>query len=282
MSGLGRLSRGRGESSAPLPIAGAWWNRADFSPGIALLREPYVAEVLRCNVWWIAGKHFDLVVDTGLGITPLWPHLKIAPGREAVVVLTHTHADHAGGWHEFGQRWVHRDEAHYVDPATADPDIVSLWSADLDPAENAHMQRAGYLMPECFVMAVPHDGFELDQLPHRPAAPTRLLGEGDVIDLGDRALEVLHLPGHSPGSIGLYDARSGLLLSGDAVYDGPLLDELAGSDIDAYVETMRRLAQMTVDTVLPGHGEAFGQERLHSIAIDYLRRREPQRRGSGT
>lgn len=282
MSRRGHPSSVRDAGSAPLPTAGAWWQRAEFAPGIALLREPHVAEVLRCNVWWVAGKHFDLVVDTGLGLAPLWPHLNVAPGREVVVVLTHTHADHAGGWHEFGQRWVHRDEAAFVDPTTAAPDIVSLWSADLDPAENAHMRQAGYVMPECFVMALPYDGFELDRLPHRAAAPTRLLAEGDVIDLGERAFEVLHLPGHSPGSIGLYDARTGLLFSGDAIYDGPLLDELAGSNIDAYVETMRRLAQMTVDTVLPGHGEAFGQERLHSIATDYLRRREPAQRGSGT
>ena len=269
-----------GPGSEPRPVARAWWERAEFSPGIARLREPHVAEVLRCNVWQVAGRRFDLVVDTGLGLAPLVPNLNLVPGREVVVVLTHTHADHAGGWHEFRRRWVHRDEAAFVDPATAEPDIVSLWSDDLDPAENAHMRQAGYDMPECFVLALPYDGFELDVLPHRPAAPTRLLGEGDVIDLGDRAFEVLHLPGHSPGSIGLYDARSRLLLSGDAAYDGPLLDELAGSDIEAYVETMRRLARIPVDTVLPGHGEAFGQERLRAIAADYLRHRAPAQGGS--
>ena len=44
--------------------------------------------------------------------------------------------------------------------------------------------------------------------------------------LGDRHFEVLHLPGHSPGSIGLWERRTGILFSGDALYDGPLLDEL--------------------------------------------------------
>ncbi len=68
-----------------------------------------------------------------------------------------------------------------------------------------------------------------------PAPPTRLLDDGDVVDCGDRSFEVLHLPGHSPGSIGLWEAASGILFSGDAVYDGPLLDELDGSDIDDYV-----------------------------------------------
>ena len=71
----------------------------------------------------------------------------------------------------------------------------------------------------------------------RPAAPaTTLLCDGDVVDLGDRAFEVLHLPGHSPGSIGLWEPATGVLFSGDAIYDGPLLDELDGCDIAAYVD----------------------------------------------
>jgi len=45
---------------------------------------------------------------------------------------------------------------------------------------------------------------------------------------------VLHLPGHSPGCIALYDAKSQELFSGDIVYDGDLLDELPGSDIPTY------------------------------------------------
>ena len=47
-----------------------------------------------------------------------------------------------------------------------------------------------------------------------------------MVDIGNRHFEVLHLPGHSPGSIGLWEEASGTLFSGDAVYDGPLLDEL--------------------------------------------------------
>ena len=94
----------------------------------------------------------------------------------------------------------------------------------------------------------------------RPAAPaTRLLADGDVVDLGDRAFEVLHLPGHSPGSIGLWEAATGVLFSGDAVYDGPLLDELDGSDVDGYVATMRRLRELPVTVVHAGHEPSFGR-----------------------
>jgi glyoxylase-like metal-dependent hydrolase (beta-lactamase superfamily II) len=84
---------------------------------------------------------------------------------------------------------------------------------------------------------------------------------------------VLHLPGHSPGSIGLWDATSGVLFSGDAVYDGPLLDELSNSDIAAYVATMRRLRELPVRVVHAGHEPSFGRERLVELCDGYLRSR---------
>jgi len=95
-----------------------------------------------------------------------------------------------------------------------------------------------------------------------------------VVDLGDRAFEVLHLPGHSPGSIGLWEAATGTLFSGDAIYDGPLLDEIAGADIPAYRRTMERLLKLPVQVVHGGHDDSFGAERLAQIAVAYLRRTE--------
>jgi glyoxylase-like metal-dependent hydrolase (beta-lactamase superfamily II) len=105
------------------------------------------------------------------------------------------------------------------------------------------------------------------------APPMRLLADGDVVDLGDRAFEVLHLPGHSPGSIGLWEASSGVLFSGDALYDGPLLDELDGSDIDAYCATMRRLRDLPVNVVHAGHEPSFGRGRLIELCDAYLAER---------
>ena len=107
----------------------------------------------------------------------------------------------------------------------------------------------------------------------RAAPATRLLDDGDVIDLGDRTFDVLHLPGHSPGSIGLWEAATGVLFSGDALYDGPLLDELDGSDIDAYVATIERLRELPVTVVHGGHERSFGRDRLVELCDAYLARR---------
>lgn len=84
---------------------------------------------------------------------------------------------------------------------------------------------------------------------------------------------MLHLPGHSPGSIGLLDERDGVLFSGDAIYDGVLLDDLDGSDIGGYVTTIRTLREHDVRTVHAGHNESFGPERLRSLCDAYLAQR---------
>lgn len=107
-----------------------------------------------------------------------------------------------------------------------------------------------------------------------PALPSREVDEGDVVDLGDRHFEVLHLPGHSPGSIGLWEEKSGILFSGDAIYDGPLLDDLPDSNVPDYVRTMKRLRELPVEVVHGGHDPSFGRERLIELADAYLAQRE--------
>jgi len=125
-----------------------------------------------------------------------------------------------------------------------------------------------------FVTALP-PGVAAESFRQRPCPQVSEIGEGDVIDLGDRAFEVLHLPGHSPGSIGLWNPRAGTLFSGDAIYDGPLLDELADSDIDQYCLTMERLRALPATVVHAGHDPSFGRDRLRQLATAYLQRRRP-------
>ena len=92
------------------------------------------------------------------------------------------------------------------------------------------------------------------------------LAEGDIVDLGDRRFRVLHLPGHSPDSIGLLDERDGIFFSGDAIYDDTLIDDLPDSDRAAYRATMARIIELPVRIAHGGHGESFSGERMREIA----------------
>ncbi len=249
-----------------LPVADPWFVCSRVGDGITLVSEPHVHPLLRCNVWHVQGREFDLVVDTSLGLAPL-RHLvdrQLAVG--ILAVATHSHSDHIGGLDEFTDRAAHRDEVAEL----AKPVLNFLESAVYGETVLGPYRRAGYVIPELFIDAVPPGGLQATIIERGPVPVTRVLDEGDIVDLGDRSFEVLHLPGHSPGSIGLWEAATGVLFAGDAAYDGPLLDELEGSDVDAYVSTMHRLRSLPVTVVHGGHERSFGRDRLIEICDHYL------------
>jgi len=255
-----------------LPVAGRWFERRRVDDAITLLWEPYVHPFLRCNIWHVRGRDCDLLIDTGMGIASLTAAASDLFGRALVTVLTHTHMDHCGGAGEFGQVCVHAAEADAL--ATAGnhlPIDIAAWTSD----EIGWIASMGYDISGGLITAIPHAGF--DPARHRlaPASAARYLAEGDVVSTGDRAFEVLHLPGHSAGSIGLWEAATGTLFSGDALYDGPLLDAIPGSDQDAYLATMERLRGLPVRIVHAGHGKSFGGERHRQLIDTYLVRRNP-------
>jgi glyoxylase-like metal-dependent hydrolase (beta-lactamase superfamily II) len=123
-------------------------------------------------------------------------------------------------------------------------------------------------------VALPREGYELASYAVTPVTPTRFVEEGDVIDLGDRTLTVLHLPGHTPGEIGLWEEATRTLFAGDCVYEsGVLLDELPGSNIADYVRSMQRLRDVPARIVHGGHDDSFGRERLLELIDGYVRAR---------
>jgi glyoxylase-like metal-dependent hydrolase (beta-lactamase superfamily II) len=103
-----------------------------------------------------------------------------------------------------------------------------------------------------------------------PAPATGLLRHGDLVDLGNRDFEVIHTPGHSPGGIALFEAKTGILLSGDIVYDGPLIDDAYHSDLADYARTMAMLRRLPVSVVHGGHFPSFGPTRYRQIIDEYL------------
>lgn len=89
---------------------------------------------------------------------------------------------------------------------------------------------------------------------HWPAAP---LWEGDVIDLGPRRLEVILIPGHTPGSIALLDRANRFLIGGDSIQNGTIFMFGGARDMPAYIESMKKLSKMTdrFDTVYASHAD---------------------------
>ena len=254
-----------------MKIAERWWQTRSLSDGVTHLYEPHVHPLIRCNVWHVRGRDRDLVVDTGVGASAIGPEIAALSDRPVVAVATHYHWDHVGGLHEFDERVMHGLEAELMDPYGG---FATLLRSDFGEVELGFMETMGYpLEDEVLIDALPEPGYDPAAYRVLPAAPTRIVEDGDAIDLGDRRFEIMHLPGHSPGSIGLFEDRTRTLFSGDAIYDGPLLDALPESDVGAYVQTMKRLRDVPADVVHGGHEESFGRARLIEIVDAYLEAR---------
>jgi glyoxylase-like metal-dependent hydrolase (beta-lactamase superfamily II) len=102
-------------------------------------------------------------------------------------------------------------------------------------------------------------GFEVE-----PSVATQDLREGEQVRIGDLAFDVLHTPGHTEGSVCLYEERRGLLLSGDVLFAGSYgRTDLAGGDDAQMVASLARLARVVPASVrvLPGHGAETTIER---------------------
>ena len=253
-----------------LPVVSPWFSVERLTCDVTLLSEPHVHELLRANVWLVEGRDRDLVVDAGNGVGDLVAALapcRSRPGKPLVAVLTHAHPDHQGGLWQLEERLAHRLEvAELEHPSIRRPLLAASYPREVHET----MADEGLALPETLIDALPQAGFDPASFTLVPCSPTRLVEEGDSVDLGDRVFRILHLPGHSPGSVGLFEEASGLLFSGDVVYDGALLDDLPGANVKDYMRTMRRLRELPVATVHAGHDASFGRARLIEIADDYL------------
>jgi glyoxylase-like metal-dependent hydrolase (beta-lactamase superfamily II) len=254
-----------------LPVADEWFAVDALDSGVYRVREPHCHRLVRANVFLVKGRDRDLLVDTGMGVASLRAALDGLIDKPLTLVTTHAHVDHRGAHHEFadGEILVHPAEA----AALAQPTGRGLGFSQFDEVTRRLLAEAGFDTSGLLIDALPWAGYDPLVYERPGVIGARPVGDGAVIDLGARAFRVLHLPGHSPGSIGLFEAETGILFSGDAVYDGILVDTLPGCDIGDYRRTMERLLSMDVRTVHGGHNDELSQPRFRAIADDYLRRR---------
>jgi glyoxylase-like metal-dependent hydrolase (beta-lactamase superfamily II) len=195
--------------------------------------------LLQCNCTILGDPETKqaIVVDPGDDVESVLDALA-ADGLACKVILnTHTHIDHVGANHALRERTGAR---------------VMLHEADLPLLDNLRTQAEwmGGMVP----------------VPVRSAVDEHL-HHGDRVRVGGLLAEVLHTPGHTPGSLCFHlDDGSGLLLSGDTLFAGSIgRTDLPGGDYDEELVSIRTrlLALDDATRVLPGHGPetTIGHER---------------------
>ena len=153
------------------------------------------------------------------------------------VIMTHTHLDHIGCLPEIqkeiphAELWVHTKEAEPLEQG----DDRCVYGMEMFKS----MCQAQYgLEPDSFVFGV-----------------DRKLAGGETLEIGGMAWEVLFIPGHPPGSVGLYNREKKILIPGDVVYADYAIGrfDLHGASGTQHRDSLMALAGLEVDTLLPGH-----------------------------
>jgi glyoxylase-like metal-dependent hydrolase (beta-lactamase superfamily II) len=214
---------------------------------------------------------FDAVVATPAAEAALADALARAGrrlGDVERVVLSHGHVDHYGAARGIVER-AGREVPVLVHAEDVDKVAESGWRWKEHQAHYAsYLTRLG-VPAELAAAAVERIGrtFALG----RRVPRVQTIGEGEVIRARHLTLEVLHLPGHTPGCVALHDRRSGLLLAGDQLLEkvspNPVIElTLDGADghfkpLAAHLASVERMRALEVSLVLPGHGTPFAGHR---------------------
>ncbi len=233
-----------------------WYRIRKLGDGVTWIDEPHIREFFRCNIWHVRGRERDMLVDSGMGVVSLRAHVPLVTERPLDAVASHTHFDHIGCHHEFDCRLCHAAEADILAATTRENTLA-----------------ADYVTDDIFT-ALPPAPYQSATYTVKSAPATRILEDGDIVDLGDRHFEVIHTPGHSPGGIALWEEATGMLISGDIVYDGPLIEGTTEAEMADYIASMKRLLDLPVRIVHGGHFPSYSGARHREIITRWLQQKE--------
>ena len=240
--------------------------------GIHCLPIPTPFAVGRVNTYLIEDEPLTLV-DSGPNSGRALDELQRQLGEHGhsiddveLILLTHQHIDHLG-LVDIVASHSGADVAA-IDAAVPFVENYSAAAADDDRFATELMLRHG--IPSDVVHALGSVSAAFRAWGAK-AKITRVLHDGDRIEMRDRALEVHFRPGHSPTDTVFLDAERKMLVAGDHllahISSNPLISRLPGTSDErpqslvVYLESLARTREMDVELVLPGHGDPFSDHR---------------------
>lgn len=185
------------------------------------------------HCYLLNGADRSLLIDTGLGICNIHNEVAKLTQKPVAAAATHVHWDHIGGHKYFPDFYAHSEEL--------------VWLNGGFPLSDSTVKSM--VIDRCDLPK----GFDVSAYTMFQGTPTRVLKDGDVIDLGGRVIEVLHTPGHSPGHMCFWEGEKGYLFTGDLVYKDTLFAYYPSTDPDAYLASLEKITALPVKRVFPAH-----------------------------
>jgi glyoxylase-like metal-dependent hydrolase (beta-lactamase superfamily II) len=218
-----------------VPVDSNWFEVYRIRPGVFAIYEPHQYEEVISYL--VVGSRRALLFDTGLGIGDMRKLVARLTSLPVTALNSHTHFDHTG------DDWQFTDLLGLDNPYT-----------HRNEAGATHEQVREVVMPERFC-GHPPAGFDPGKYEIRPFHVAHFVKDGDVIDLGDRKLQVIRTPGHTPDALCLLDRKNRLLFTGDTFYAGPIFLYVPETNVADYQRSVEKLAKLVpqLDLLLPGH-----------------------------
>lgn len=185
------------------------------------------------HCYLLNGRDRSLLIDTGLGICNISEVISELTDKHVTAVATHIHWDHIGGLKYYSDFYAHEAELPWLNGHFPQP-LETIKKYVVDCCE------------------LPED-FHIDDYRFFQGMPTKVLYGGERIELGDRTIEVIHTPGHSPGHICFWEKEKGYLFTGDLVYKGTLAAWFPSTDPTGYLKSLEAIAVLPVKKIFPAH-----------------------------
>ena len=221
-------------------VSDAWFEVYKVAPRVFAIYEPHQAE--ETIGYLILGDTRALLFDTGMGISDVKKLTAELTKLPIVVLNSHTHDDHVGGNWQFETVYGMDTEFTRVN------------------AKGSRADAQAEITPDQICGELPK-GFDAKTYATKPWHITRLADDGDKIELGNRTLEIVGTPGHTPDAICLLDRANGLLFTGDTYYPAPIWLFRPETDLNAYVASTKRIAALApqLKLVLGAHNIPVAQ-----------------------
>ena len=187
------------------------------------------------HCYLLCGTKEAVLIDTGLGVANIKTVIDGLTTLPVMVITTHIHWDHIGGHRYFDNIAVHEAEKDWL--SVQFPIPLKLVKRNLMSGDKCDF---------------PFD-FNVDEYQLFHGEPQQILHDGDMINLGDRSITVIHTPGHSPGHCCFYEPQRKYLYSGDLIYSGCLDAFYPTTDPKLFCQSVRKIRTLEIKRVLPGH-----------------------------
>jgi hydroxyacylglutathione hydrolase len=207
------------------------------------------------NIYLIEGRDSAMLIDNGVGAVNLRDFVKSITRLPVIVVNTHAHPDHTGSNHQFTHVRAHVDELEGIR-------FFGTKEMRANMAKTMSQGQTPPPLPDSIVFHV------VDSL-HTPVLVP--LKDGYVFDLGNRKVEVIHVPGHTKGSICLFDQQAKLLFTGDNNNTLVWLHPQDALPLEIYLKSLQKIQKREKEfkMLYPGHGNpidpGFINEQINCV-----------------